>query len=103
MAARGAIYEVLNVATRTVLSRHRTRQAAIDTWRQQHTGIAVEIWRRNVPRGDALIVEGIWHDARRRASEAPIRRPRLQASEASCCVERFAPASVEPPAVRPTA
>ena len=65
MARTGAVYEIIDVETRSVLSRHRTRQAAINTWREQHTGRAVQVWRRTVPSGETLIVEGTWHEARR--------------------------------------
>jgi hypothetical protein len=65
MARTGAVYEIVDVATQRVLSRHRTRQAAIDTWRQQHTGRAIQVWRRTVPSGETLVVEGIWHEATR--------------------------------------
>ena len=65
MARAGAVYEVMNATTREVLSRHRTRQAAIDTWRTQFAGVPVQVWRRTVPKGETLIVEGTWHEAYR--------------------------------------
>lgn len=68
-ASRGsygdAVYEVVNVESAEVLSRHRTRQAALDSWRVDHAGKRVEIWRREVPAGDVLIVEGVWHESTR--------------------------------------
>ncbi len=42
--------------TQSVLSRHRTRQAAIDAWREQHSGRVVQVWRRTVPNSETLIV-----------------------------------------------
>ena len=65
MARSGAVYEIVDVATQKVLSRHRTRQAAIDSWREQHTGRAIQVWRRTVPSGETLVVEGVRHEARR--------------------------------------
>lgn len=65
MARAGAVYEVVNTSTGEVLSRHRTRQAAIDTWRTQFTGVPVQVWRRTVPKGEVLIVEGTWHESHR--------------------------------------
>ena len=65
MARTGAVYEIVDVETRDVLSRHRTRQAAIDNWREQHVGRAVQVWRRSVPTGETLIVEGVWYESRR--------------------------------------
>ena len=61
----GAVYEVIDSATKKVLSRHRTRQAALDSWRMQFTGQQVKIWRRTVPNGETLIVEGTWHESQR--------------------------------------
>jgi hypothetical protein len=58
MARAGAVYEVVNSTTGEVLSRHRTRQAAVDTWRTQFTGVPIQVWRRTVPKGEMLIVEG---------------------------------------------
>jgi hypothetical protein len=60
-----AWYEITRAESGELLSKHRTRQAAIDNWRS-YTGVAVRIWRR--PRlGDEstrkLIVEGTWHES----------------------------------------
>jgi hypothetical protein len=65
VARTGAVYEIIDVETHNVLSRHRTRQAAIDNWREQHAGRAVQVWRRSVPSGETLVVEGVWHETRR--------------------------------------
>ena len=65
MGRPGAVYEITDMQTREVLSRHRTRQAALDAWRLRFTGVAVEIWRRTVPKGETLIVEGTWYEAQR--------------------------------------
>jgi hypothetical protein len=59
------VYEVTDARSGEVLSRHRTRQAAIDTWRSKHTGTPVQVWRRTVPKGETLVVEGTWHEAKR--------------------------------------
>ncbi len=71
VARAGAVYEIIDVETRDVLSRHRTRQAAIDNWREKHTGRAVQVWRRTVPNGETLIVEGVWHEPHRPGSRTP--------------------------------
>ncbi|MEZ5376104.1 MAG: hypothetical protein R2733_06270 [Acidimicrobiales bacterium] len=47
-----------------VLSAHRTRQAAVDTWRTDHIGMPVTIWRRT-NNATVKIVEGTWHEAQR--------------------------------------
>ena len=65
MGRPGAVYEVTDPKTKDVLSRHKTRQAALDSWRLQFTGVPVEIWRRTVPKGETLVVEGTWHEAQR--------------------------------------
>ena len=65
MARPGAVYEITDTKTREVLSRHRTRQAALNAWRLEFTGITTEIWRRTVPRGETLIVEGTWYKGQR--------------------------------------
>lgn len=65
MPRPGAVYEIVNPSTGEVLSRHRTRQAAVDTWRTQFTGVPVQVWRRTVPKGETLIVEGTWHESHR--------------------------------------
>jgi hypothetical protein len=65
MSRPGAVYEITHPETREVLSRHRTRQAALDAWRLQFAGVAVEIWRRTVPKGETLIVEGVWYESQR--------------------------------------
>lgn len=65
MARAAAVYEVVDAATGEVLSRHRTRQATVDTWRTQFVGVPVKVWRRSVPRGETLIIEGTWHESHR--------------------------------------
>jgi hypothetical protein len=40
------ITKVTNSISGKVLSRHRTTQAAIDTWRTQFSGVPVQKWRR---------------------------------------------------------
>jgi hypothetical protein len=65
MARAGAVYEVINATTGEILSRHRTRQAAVDAWRTEFIGVTVQVWRRTVPHGERLIVEGTWHESHR--------------------------------------
>lgn len=54
VARAGAVYEIIDVETRDVLSRHRTRQAAIDNWlREAHrassSGLATDRSERRNP------------------------------------------------------
>ena len=58
-------YEIVNGTTGQSLSKHRTRQGAIDTWRQQHRRIPVQVWRRYATGEDALVVEGTWWESGR--------------------------------------
>ena len=62
--ARRAMYEVTHANTGEVLSRHRTRQAAVDSWRA-NTGIPVKVFRLEIPNGKVLVVEGTWHESSR--------------------------------------
>lgn len=58
-------YDITDARTGEILGQHRTRQAAIDNWRERHTGIPVKIIRRR-RKGDPddiLVVEGVWHEA----------------------------------------
>jgi hypothetical protein len=57
-----ARYEIRHADTGAVLSRHRTRQAALDRWRTGHRGIPVAIWRTYSGRAAALVVEGTWRE-----------------------------------------
>jgi hypothetical protein len=45
-----------------VLSRHRTRQGAIDTWRERHSGRRIVIVRTDADGTEVVVVEGIRHD-----------------------------------------
>ena len=65
MARRAALYEVVNGESGTVLSWHRTRNAAIDSWRLNFSGQPVQVFRLQVPSSKVLVVEGIWHEAKR--------------------------------------
>jgi hypothetical protein len=62
-----AIYEVIHSETGQVLSGHRTRQGAVDTWRVRHSGVPVKIirWPRRSDGPGVLVVEGIWHESHR--------------------------------------
>lgn len=55
------LYDIVDAATGGSLSRHRTRQAAIDTWREKFPGRAVKIFKLEGNTDKALIVEGTWH------------------------------------------
>lgn len=65
MARRTAVYEVVDADSREVLSRHRTRQAAIDAWRLRFSGRPVRVERRGVPDEHVLVVEGTWYEPTR--------------------------------------
>jgi hypothetical protein len=67
MSRQKAIYEVTHAETGDVLSGHRTRQAAVDTWRVQHSGLPVKIirWPRRNDGPGVLIVEGTLHESHR--------------------------------------
>lgn len=54
-------YDIVATGSGECLSRHRTRQAAVDNWRANWAGQPVQIWRRYSGKPDALVVEGIWH------------------------------------------
>jgi hypothetical protein len=67
MSRQKAIYEVIHAEAGHVLSGHRTRQAAVDTWRVQHADLPVKIirWPRRSDGPGVLIVEGTWHESHR--------------------------------------
>lgn len=56
------MYEVTDAATGEVLSRHRTRQAAINSWREK-AGTPVKVFRLAIPNRKTLVVEGTWHES----------------------------------------
>jgi hypothetical protein len=56
-----ARYEIRNTADDTVLSKHRTRQGALDQWRERHVGKPVCIVRTYSDGLERLVVEGVWH------------------------------------------
>jgi len=56
-------YEIVNAKTGQSLSTHRTRQAALDTWRR-FPRVPVEVWRRYSTGKDALIMEGTWWETK---------------------------------------
>jgi hypothetical protein len=62
-----AVYEVIRADTAEVLSGHRTRQGAIDAWRQRHSGLPVKVirWPRRNDGPGVLVVEGTWHESTR--------------------------------------
>ena len=61
MPRRILIYDIVDAGTGESLSRHRTRQAAIDTWREKFSGQPVKIFRLTGNTDKVLIVEGTWH------------------------------------------
>jgi hypothetical protein len=67
MSRQKAVYEVIHADTSEVLSGHRTRQAAIDAWRQRHHGLPVKVirWPRRTGGPGVLVVEGVWHEPTR--------------------------------------
>jgi hypothetical protein len=68
-----SIYEVIRADTGEVLSGHRTRQAAIDTWRIRWSGVPVKVirWPRRGDGPGVLIVEGTWHESHRPTGADP--------------------------------
>ncbi len=73
MSRQKSIYEVIHADSGEVLSGHRTRQAAVDQWRVQHSGLPVKIirWPRRSDGPGVLIVEGTWHESHRPDSADP--------------------------------
>jgi hypothetical protein len=67
MRRQKATYEITHAETGEVLSGHRTRRAAVDTWRGRHSGVPVKIirWPRQNDGPGVLVVEGTWHESRR--------------------------------------
>lgn len=61
MPRRILLYDIVDATSEESLSRHRTRQAAVDNWRQRFTGRAVKIFRLEGNTDKVLIVEGTWH------------------------------------------
>ena len=55
-------YEIEDTSSMEVLSRHRTLQGAVDAWRQRHK---VRIYRSPATGERTLVVDGIWHEAKR--------------------------------------
>jgi hypothetical protein len=56
-----ARYEVQDSATGEVLSRHPTRQGAVDRWRKWYVGISVRIYRTYSDGRRVVVVEGTWY------------------------------------------
>ena len=63
-------YQIRHAQTRELLSRHRTRTAAVDNWRLHHTGKPVVIVRVFASGAEVVIVEGTWHVASTATGEA---------------------------------
>lgn len=61
LGRRVALYEVRDGGSGEVLSRHRTRQAAVDTWRLKFAHRPAAIYRVG-HRDEMLVVEGVWHE-----------------------------------------
>ena len=61
MPRRILLYDIVDATSEESLSRHRTRQAAVDTWRQRFAGRPVKIFRLEGNTDKVLIVEGTWH------------------------------------------
>jgi hypothetical protein len=61
------MYEIVDAHTEEVLSRHRTRQAAVDTWRLTYSGRPIRVYREQGPNSRKLIVEGTWYESQRGA------------------------------------
>ena len=59
------VYEIVDAGAGEVLSRRRTRQAALDNWRIHWAGRQIRIEPRGVPRHHVVVAEGIWHESTR--------------------------------------
>jgi hypothetical protein len=72
MSRQKVIYEIARSDTGELLSQHRTRQAAVDAWRQW-VGVPVRIvrWPQRSDGPGVLIVEGTWHEAKRADGRDP--------------------------------
>ena len=62
MGRRILVYDIVNSATGESLSRHRTRQAALDAWRSKFPRVPVRIYRLAGNTEKSLVVEGTWHN-----------------------------------------
>jgi hypothetical protein len=62
MANRQPIYVISDALTGEDLSRHRTRQAALDNWRSLWSGRQIRIHRKPMKGDGVLVAEGIWHE-----------------------------------------
>jgi hypothetical protein len=58
-----ARYAIVDAATDEALTKHRTRQGAVDAWREQHAGRRVRIVRTTSDRERRVIAEGVWYEA----------------------------------------
>lgn len=56
-----ARYEVRSARDGATLSDHRTRQGAIDAWRERHAGVAVRVVRTMSTGVERVVVEGTWY------------------------------------------
>lgn len=70
-----ARYEIRNTADDTVLSKHRTRQGALDQWRERHVGKSVRIVRTYSDGLERVVVEGVWHRPHNDAGEQAVAAP----------------------------
>ena len=62
MARRILMYDIVNQVSGESLSRHRTRQAAIDTWRTKFRGVPIRIFRLAGNNEKDIVLEGTWHN-----------------------------------------
>jgi len=58
-----ARYEIEDRRSGEVVSRHRTRQGALDAWRERVPERPVRIWRTFESGERRLVVEGTWHES----------------------------------------
>lgn len=63
---RRVSYEIVRIDTDEVLGSFRTREEAVETWRRDHPGVPIQIWRRaSGPNGARVfIAQGTWDPVR---------------------------------------
>jgi hypothetical protein len=61
MGRRILMYDIVSQVTGESLSRHRTRQAALDAWREGFRGVPIRIFRLAGNNEKDLVLEGTWH------------------------------------------
>lgn len=63
---RRVLYEIVRGDTNELLSAHKTREEAVETWRRDHPNVPIQLWRRATgPNGaEVFITQGTWDPVR---------------------------------------